>query len=115
MRFSLRRAFVAATFTVGLLTACASETPPIGDNPPLDDGGGLDATTKPPPPPTAKPDAPADTGSNRVCKANCTTDLECQQTCPPAPNGVNCCDKTSGSCYAAATCQTSSGGDGGTD
>jgi len=48
-----------------------------------------------------------------VCQPNCTSDLECQQTCKPPPSGVNCCDKPSGVCYAASACQTASGGDGG--
>jgi hypothetical protein len=47
----------------------------------------------------------------------CTTDQECQSSCPPVSGGqgTNCCDVGSGVCYATtqSTCPTPS--DGGTE
>ncbi len=41
--------------------------------------------------------------AGRVCIAHCTSDLECQSTCPNAPgHGVNCCDFPSGVCFLAS-------------
>ena len=114
MRFTLRHGIVAASFTVGLLTACASETPPVG-NDPLDATTGTDAVSTTPQD-SGGTTTPKDSGTKLVCKSGCTTDAECQSTCPPAAGGnVNCCDKGSGVCFAAPTCQQSSGGDAGTD
>lgn len=42
--------------------------------------------------------------SGTQCVSNCTTDQECQLSCPAAPfNGINCCDTSSGVCYASST------------
>lgn len=45
------------------------------------------------------PDAP-DSG---VCAPMCSNDLDCQRTCPFNPRGANCCDRTTRTCYPAAT------------
>lgn len=60
---------------------------------------------------------PLETGvtPSKVCASNCKTDSECQSSCPAAPNGgLNCCDTSSGVCYASSS--SSCGGvDGGAD
>ena len=38
-----------------------------------------------------------------VCVSSCTTDLQCQSTCPPVPGGVQCCDPKAGVCYGSRT------------
>lgn len=50
----------------------------------------------------AKADAPAakDTGSQQQCVQQCTSDQDCANSCPLVPNGVNCCDTSTGICYA---------------
>jgi hypothetical protein len=36
------------------------------------------------------------------CVPSCTSDLDCQNSCPNVPNGINCCDTATGICYANA-------------
>ena len=63
------------------------------------DGGDLDGS---------KLDAPkGDSSSNKdsstqECVSSCSADLDCQNSCPEVPNGVNCCDLSTGICYAYA-------------
>jgi hypothetical protein len=51
-----------------------------------------------------KTDAKADTGKPDAkqpqCVAQCTSDDDCSGSCPEVPNGVNCCDTSTGICYA---------------
>ena len=122
MRFTLRRATSASVLILGLLTACASTGDATID--PGDGGVGV-----------AHDSASADVGSvydsssvydsatthdgggGGACMANCTTDSECQNTCPMAPNGgTNCCDVGSGVCFASSssTCPAN-GNDAGMD
>lgn len=59
-----------------------------------------------------------DSGSTttKTCVSNCKTDSECQTSCPAAPNGgLNCCDTSSGVCYASSssTCGTGTTSDSG--
>jgi hypothetical protein len=112
MQPTVRRTVLALSLIAGVLTACASEQPPVNEG---DPNANRDATAPPPPPPPA---AKPDSGNGKACKANCTSDAECQSTCPPAPNnGLNCCDRGSGVCFASSTgtCTTSTGGDGGSN
>jgi len=78
------------------LTNCASS----GDT---DLDGGEDVAVKTD---SAKPDAKADTGPTEQCVPQCTSDDDCSGSCPAVPNGVNCCDTSTGICYAysASTC-----------
>jgi hypothetical protein len=46
-----------------------------------------------------RPDVPQDTA--RVCLPRCTSDMECQTTCPSVASGSNCCDTRSGICYVS--------------
>ena len=84
----------AALLTCALLlaTGCASSQE-------VDlDGGDLDAAPK--------TDAPAKDsskdGAQSQCVPQCTTDQDCENSCPAVPNGVNCCDTSTGICYAYA-------------
>jgi len=43
-----------------------------------------------------------DSGSQGQCVMNCTSDMDCQNSCPMVPSGVNCCDTATGVCYAYA-------------
>ena len=71
------------------LTNCASS----GD---ADLDGGEDVAVK--------VDAKVDTGKPDVkapqCVPTCTSDDDCSGSCPEVPNGVNCCDTSTGICYA---------------
>jgi hypothetical protein len=46
-------------------------------------------------------DTPRDTGGH--CPSSCTSDLQCQSSCPASPGGTNCCDRLSGVCYVSTT------------
>jgi hypothetical protein len=111
------REVVTSVILVGaLVTACATssdapveETPePTGTS--AEAGSikatGTDAATVP---------LEASVPQAKVCASNCHTDSECQTSCPAAPNGgLNCCDTSSGVCYASSS--ASCGGvDAGTD
>ncbi len=41
-----------------------------------------------------------DSGSQQQCVTQCTSDTDCENSCPSVPNGVNCCDTSTGICYA---------------
>ncbi len=41
-----------------------------------------------------------DSGSQQQCVQQCTSDQDCESSCPLVPNGVNCCDTSTGICYA---------------
>jgi hypothetical protein len=43
-----------------------------------------------------------DTGPNECETIMCTADTDCQAVCPNVPNGTNCCDTSTGKCYAYA-------------
>ncbi len=122
MAFTLRRAAGASVSIFGLLTACAS----TGDAT-IDDGdaGGVGAHDSAVAADvgsvydsnTGHDGASNTDGGGGVCMANCTSDTECQNTCPMAPNnGTNCCDVGSGVCFASSssTCPVN-GNDAGMD
>ena len=45
-----------------------------------------------------------DTGPSQCETIQCTSDQDCQNVCPPVTNGgANCCDTTTGICYAFAS------------
>jgi len=60
------------------------------------DGGETDAAIKQD---AAKVDAAKEAATSQ-CVPSCTTDDECSNSCPEVPNGVNCCDTSTGICYA---------------
>ena len=47
-----------------------------------------------------------DSGQQQQCVSQCATDDDCANSCPQVPNGVNCCDTSTGICYAfnSSTC-----------
>lgn len=76
------------------LTGCAASAE--GD----DDSGLLDAAIKVDSAP-AKDAAPKkDSGPPAQCVNTCASDQDCENSCPAVPNGVNCCDTSTGICYA---------------
>ena len=69
------------------------------------DGGGLDAATLKDSGGT-KTDSggtKTDSGQTTQCVPSCTSDTDCQNSCPSVPNGINCCDTATGICYANAS------------
>ena len=56
-----------------------------------------------------------DSGQQGQCVSSCTSDLDCQNSCPDVPNGINCCDTATGICYANASSTCPAPYDGGFD
>lgn len=45
-----------------------------------------------------------DTSPGQTCATTCTTNAECQSSCPAAPTGsINCCDTATSACFQSAT------------
>jgi hypothetical protein len=62
------------------------------------DGGETDAAIKTD---AAKVDSgKQDSSQGQQCVSQCATDDDCANSCPQVPNGVNCCDTSTGICYA---------------
>ena len=76
------------------LTNCANSS---GEG----DDGGADVVKVDAKADAGKPDAPTE-----QCIPQCTSDDDCSGSCPAVPNGVNCCDTSTGICYAysASSC-----------
>lgn len=76
------------------LTGCATSAG-------SDDDGGLEVDA------ALKDSALKDTGKKDqaapVCIPTCTSDDDCSGSCPDVPGGVNCCDTSTGICYAYAS------------
>lgn len=110
------RAVVTSLMLIGAtVTACATSSDDLAEATPTPavavEAGSIKASGD------ASSTPPLETGVPvaKVCASNCKTDSECQSSCPSAPNGgLNCCDTSSGVCYASSS--SSCGGvDGGTD
>lgn len=73
----------------------------------IDGGSDLDSAAKPDvaPKPDSGPTKP-DSGPPQQCVPSCASDTDCQNSCPQVPNGLNCCDTSTGICYqyADTTC-----------
>ena len=84
------------------LSGCAASASSDDDGGPIDDydAATYDAAKK------ADSGSNTDTGSQSQCVTSCTQDLDCQNSCPLVPSGINCCDTATGVCYAysSTTC-----------
>jgi hypothetical protein len=105
----------SSLFAVFIVAACASSETAATQDPPKEEP--TDETPNPTPPaPKVTKDASTDTAPAKQCVAKCTSDLECQNSCPAAPAGIYCCDVSAGTCYANSNSScpvVSDGGDGG--
>jgi len=78
-------------------TGCAASSAADDDGGPIDEDAGLkdakgsDGNTN------------KDSSNNEQCVPTCTSDQDCENSCPAVPNGVNCCDTSTGICYAFAS------------
>ena len=79
-------AVVVATLGLAFIASCGGAEP--GDNKPPAD---LATFVQPGPP---VPD--------KVCVSSCTTNDQCQNSCPLPTSGVSCCDTTTNACYTAS-------------
>ena len=85
-------------FCVSALWGCAASTAIETD------GGGLDGSTlKDSGTKTDSGGTKTDSGQTTQCVPSCTSDTDCQNSCPSVPNGINCCDTATGICYANAS------------
>ena len=69
------------------------------------DGGEGDAAVKTDSSPKTDSGNKQDSGPTQQCVSQCTTDDDCANSCPQVPNGVNCCDTSTGICYAYSSQQ----------
>ncbi len=53
-------------------------------------------------PPAAKP-APTTPPVEKKCAPSCKTDVDCQNSCPVLPGGIQCCDTKAGACFGSKT------------
>lgn len=74
---------------VGLLSACGGNTVAVADN---------DASA-----PIVAHDASSLSDAAHSCVTHCATDLDCENSCPAVANARECCDTSTGVCYASAT------------
>lgn len=93
----------ALTLSVGMFAACATGSDdPAPDTTDQKDAGTGSIVVKDGGSSTTTTDSGSTT--TKTCISNCHTDSECQTSCPAAPNGgLNCCDTSSGVCYASST------------
>ncbi len=99
-RFDVKLALLTCSlFCVSALWGCAASTA-------VETDGGLDGATLKDSGGT-KTDSggtKTDSGSTQQqCVSQCTSDTDCQNSCAPVPNGINCCDTATGICYANAS------------
>jgi len=92
----------SSLLAVFIVAACASSEQAVPQQQQQQEPEPTDDT----PPPSTTPQKPAPKGDAstgtpaKQCVAKCTSDLECENSCPAAPAGVNCCDVSTGACYA---------------
>jgi hypothetical protein len=99
----VKAAFLASAALLLAASGCATSTA-------IDlDGGQLDGNVKTD---GSKTDGSTnkDSGSQGQCVPSCSTDQDCENSCPMVPNGVNCCDTSTGICYAYAATACPAGG-----
>lgn len=83
-----------ALFASLAATGCAASSAADDDGGPIDEDAGLkdakgsDGNTN------------KDTGPSQCETIQCTSDQDCENACPPVQNGSNCCDTSTGICYA---------------
>lgn len=135
MNQQARRFLGVAVLLSAAATACAANgEPDVGDGddaggPVTDSGGygGGDSTSGGDSASSGYDSGSSDTGTTTydtgttdtgtttgVCTPSCTSDQECESSCPAAPSGgTNCCDTSSGVCFAntSSTCPASGGND----
>ncbi len=96
--------FASVFVAAALVAACASDSPAEIVE---DDGGTVEQPDSGPAPVAhdSGGGSKADTSAKDAgkCVAQCTSDSECQNSCPVVTSGINCCDTTTGTCYPAST------------
>jgi hypothetical protein len=114
VKYASIKALVLVLATGGLIAACASGT----DSPDFSSGSGGGATVT-----STGVTSGGGNGGNGgnggsggggtggspsvdagpTCIPQCNADSDCQNSCPVAQTGINCCDTATGLCYVAST------------
>ena len=81
-------------------TGCAASAETDDDGGPTNEDAGLKADANKG---NDSGNTQQDSGSQGQCVPTCTSDQDCENSCPLVPNGVNCCDTSTGICYAFAS------------
>jgi hypothetical protein len=118
VKYASLKVLVLVLATGGLIAACASGNDTVD----FGTGGSSPSTSSDPPDTTSAGggfggsggEAPTTSGvttttgsgdpdGGGVCVPKCNIDSDCQNSCPVAQTGINCCDAPSGFCYVAST------------
>jgi hypothetical protein len=108
VRLAILSTLAISLLAASALTGCASDSAPTNEGNPLDDGGGTGTDASSISYDSGNPNPGNDSGNGGQCVSHCTSDLDCQNSCPAVTGGSNCCDVPTGHCYASptATCPT---------
>ena len=114
MKYASLKVLVLVLATGGLIAACASGT----DTDIAFGAGGSSPSTSSDAPDTTSGSGfggsggavaagtttvTGDPDGGATCVPKCNIDSDCQNSCPAAQTGINCCDAPSGFCYVAST------------
>jgi hypothetical protein len=114
VKYASLKVLVLVVATGSLIAACATGA----DTTDFGAGGASGPSTSASPPDTTATGAGGSgggaaggtttTGSGNpdgggACIPKCNADIDCQNSCPAAQTGINCCDAPSGLCYNAST------------
>jgi hypothetical protein len=111
VKYASLKVLVLVLATGSLIAACASGN----DTTDFGAGGASGTTTSSSPPDTgttsvgtgggggATGSGTSTSGSGGTCIPKCFADYDCQNSCPAAQTGINCCDTATGLCYVAST------------
>lgn len=98
---------LAIAFVASGLVACASDSQVQVSDPDAGGGTGPDDSGSQQTPQDSgssgnKPDSSGAKDAGK-CVNHCTTDSDCQNSCPSVASGINCCDTATSTCYPAST------------
>jgi len=71
----------------------------------VDSGGTPDTGVPPTDTGTGDTAVPPSGDAGGACPSSCTTDSDCQATCPAVPMALNCCDTVTSACFTSASAQ----------
>lgn len=81
-------------------TACAGGSEVTATEAPADT---TKKSTEPTLPSPSDTSTPATSAPEKKCVSTCATDADCGNSCPSVPNGVQCCDTQTKTCWTSKT------------
>lgn len=83
-----------------ILVACATSDNEATEQAPIQQTAPTETAKLPPPSDTTPPPPP-----EKQCVSTCSTDADCQNSCPSVANGIQCCDQNTKKCFATSQAQ----------